>query len=108
MADRRYGFTPVFDDVVELIGTTGALVFGVVWRHCQMSKRRCSASVETMARLTGLGERTVRMYLGAMAQTDMLYCIREQRGQSPPWYLCGYTPDVTISKDESVTEIGRH
>jgi chromosomal replication initiation ATPase DnaA len=75
------GFTPVFDVIAgdEALGTTTALIFGVVWRHCQMKRGVCDASVPTLATLTGLSEKTVRRHLAALCTKG---------------YLTDLTPDV--------------
>ncbi len=43
------GFTPVPDVLVKRYGHMTALVFGMVWRYCQMKDRVCRASLERMA-----------------------------------------------------------
>lgn len=75
------GFTPVFDVVAgdESLGTTNALIFGVVWRHCQMKRGVCDASVPTLAELTGVCEKTVRRHLATLCTKG---------------YLIDLTPDV--------------
>lgn len=43
------GFTPVIDGVLDELGSDAALVFGVIWRYCQMGSGVCYASLETIA-----------------------------------------------------------
>lgn len=74
-----YGYTPIFDVVANRLGTMPALVFGVVWRHCQMSRGVCTASVARLAGLTGVSEKTIRRYLTDLCQNG---------------YLIDKTPDI--------------
>lgn len=43
------GWTPVIDTVVEACGPIAALVFGRVWRYCQMTDGVCYASQDRIA-----------------------------------------------------------
>lgn len=67
-----YGYTPVFDVVATRLGTMTALVFGVVWRHCQMKLGVCTAGVPRLADLTGIAEKTVRRHLTVLCEADYL------------------------------------
>ncbi len=67
-----YGYTPVFDVVATRLGTMTALVFGVVWRHCQMRLGICTAGVPRLAGLTGVNERTVRRHLAELCESGYL------------------------------------
>ena len=68
------GFTPVIDDLVldPEIGVIGALVYGATWRMTQRGDRACSARIETIAQMVGLGTRTVRRYLKALSKRGWL------------------------------------
>lgn len=94
MIERGDGFTPLFDDVVQKAGTTGAIVFGVIQRHCEMRHGYCHASVETMAELTGLGRSTIRKHIRLLEQEEMIRCIMPFSIHTPPGYVCTYTPNV--------------
>lgn len=67
-----YGYTPIFDVVATRLGTMTALVFGVVWRHCQMRLGVCTAGVPRLADLTGIAEKTVRRHLAVLCEADYL------------------------------------
>lgn len=67
-----YGYTPIFDVVATRLGTMTALVFGVVWRHCQMKLKVCTASVARLADLTGIAEKTIRRHLAVLVEAGYL------------------------------------
>lgn len=67
-----YGYTPIFDVVATRLGTMTALVFGVVWRHCQMRLGVCTAGVPRLADLTGIAEKTVRRHLAVLVENGYL------------------------------------
>lgn len=74
---RADGFTPLFDSVVRELGTIAAVVYGVVWRHCQMRRQVCDASQGTMATLTGMAERTIRKWLSVLVETGYIVDITD-------------------------------
>jgi len=53
------GWTPVIDSIVEQHGYMTALVFGAIWRFCQMRNNECTASHDTLAALIGVDRRTI-------------------------------------------------
>ena len=54
------GFTPVIDTIVDELGFICANVFGVIWRYCQMSDGKCTASQSRIAEKLGLSVSTVK------------------------------------------------
>ncbi len=66
------GFTMTFDVLADRYDALTALVFGVVWRHCQMRKHVCTASVERMAKLIGVSENTVRRRLKVLVDDGFI------------------------------------
>jgi hypothetical protein len=66
------GFTPVIDSVAAEVGPIGALVFGRVWRFCQMKDGVCQASVETIADGIFLGRTAVKDHLKALVEHGFL------------------------------------
>lgn len=66
------GFTPVIDWMARDFGTNRALVFGRVWRYCQMRDGVCNASINTLAENTGLDEATIRRHLHELAAGGFL------------------------------------
>lgn len=84
---RADGFTPVFDEVVRDVGTVGAVVFGVVYRHCRMRYGRCFASVPTMAKLTGLSRQTLDRWLPELCKRGWLRCTNPEATGVPHEYV---------------------
>lgn len=66
------GWTPVVDVVVADVGETAALVYGRVWRYCQMRDGVCRASVERMAGEVGRSVKTVRRCLKLLCRRGYL------------------------------------
>jgi len=68
-------YTPVFDSLVRELGLSSALVYGVIWRYCQMRENVCRASLGTMAARAGMSRRTVirqvKMLVGRGYITDL-------------------------------------
>lgn len=84
--------TIVYDEIVEDLDIQAALVFGVVWRHENMSHGYCHASIETMACLTGLGERTVQYRLRLLEERGYIMRIGAAFRWTPAGYKVTYTP----------------
>jgi DNA-binding Lrp family transcriptional regulator len=57
------GFTPVIDSVVQDVGVTTAVVFGKVWRYCQMSDGVCKASQGRLAEDLNMSVRSVTAHI---------------------------------------------
>ena len=76
------GFTPVFDELVanEDIGNEGALVFGRMWRYCQMRDGVCRASTRTIAEGVGLSQATVSRRIAALIEHGYLVDTTPDRG----------------------------
>jgi hypothetical protein len=53
------GFTPVIDGIVQRLGIIPALVFGRMWRYCQMKDGVCSASQVRVGVDLGLSRSTI-------------------------------------------------
>ena len=60
------GFTPVIDALVEELDLMPAIIYGVVWRYCQMEDRVCRASLETIASRVGISRKTVERHIKAL------------------------------------------
>ena len=54
------GFTPAIDTIVDELGFMCAGVFGVIWRYCQMSDGKCTASQSRLAEKLGVNVRTIQ------------------------------------------------
>lgn len=73
------GFTPVIDGLVQELGLMSAVIFGRVWRYCQMEDGVCRASLEKIGDSIGVDRVTVLRHIKDLCD----------RG-----YLEDLTPDV--------------
>ena len=77
MADRTFlnqvkGFTPVIDVLAKELGTMTALVYGIVWRYCQMEDKVCRASKDTIAAHANIDAKTVQRHLHKLVERGYL------------------------------------
>lgn len=58
----KFNFTPAPDEIVqdERLGYIHALVYGMIFRYCQMHKSFCEAGIAAIAKRLCMSERTVR------------------------------------------------
>jgi len=106
MTDRKDGFTPVFDDVAQKVGLNVAVVFGCVWRHCQMRHGTCHASLETMSGLLNVSKRTVQKHLDTLENRGFIYKASQATWYIPPTYICIYEPSVTRVEEIAILSAG--
>lgn len=66
------GFIPVIDAIVQDVGLIQAVVYGRVWRYCQMDDGICRASLQTIADNIGLSYRTVLNHIKALCAAGYL------------------------------------
>ena len=66
------GYTPVIDHLITEFGYLTALVFGVIWRYCQMENGECTASQSTMAGLLGIKRQTFMRHADLLAESGYL------------------------------------
>lgn len=66
------GFTPVIDAVLNDTSLITAVVFGRVWRFCQMKDGICNASLETIAQSIGLGRSAVMEHAKILVEKGYL------------------------------------
>jgi DnaD/phage-associated family protein len=67
------GATPVPDALVQEYGYITALVWGRVWRYCQMIDGVCRASTELIAGELGMSSRTIIRHLEILCDGGHLY-----------------------------------
>jgi hypothetical protein len=60
------GWTPIIDSMVRDVGLTTAIVFGKMWRYCQMVNCVCEASQEKIASELGISRATVNKHIEAL------------------------------------------
>ena len=88
MSNSKPNYTPVFDDLIPIFGTMGALVYGVIWRYCQMRDGACHATHETLAQELGIGESTVRRHVENLRDAQYLAVIFDKANASN-WIILG-------------------
>ncbi len=72
MPDPAEVFTPLSRCIARECGSTAAVVWGVVWRYCQMPGGLCWASQATIAREAGLRRETVNRQLRRLVEAGYL------------------------------------
>lgn len=66
------GFTPVIDTVVEETSLMSAVVFGRIWRFCQMEDGVCKASLEKISEGIGIDRTTVMRHAKILVEAGFL------------------------------------
>jgi len=80
------GFTPVIDILAQELGVGPALVYGIVWRYCQMEDRVCYASRETIAAHAGISIKTVNRHLKTLCGAGYLKDLTPDLKHKPHTY----------------------
>ena len=64
------GFSPAPDAICQdkELGPIAAVVFGKVWRYCQMSDRVCCASLDRIAQECGISRNTALLYVKKLCE----------------------------------------
>ena len=82
------GFTPAIDTIVDELGFMCAGVFGVIWRYCQMSDGKCTASQSRLAEKLGVNVRTIQRCAEKLVTADYLRVI-VKKGVGVEYYDTG-------------------
>ena len=77
---NRPQFTPVFDEIRDALGMNAALVFGAVWRFCQMGTGTCTASQDTIAARCCMKRATANRAIAALVGAGYLTKTRTYNG----------------------------
>jgi hypothetical protein len=85
------GYTPVFDWAVHDFGPTGALVYGAIWRYCQMREGKCWASYSTLGEQLRLSKRTVMRYVNALRSAGKIVDLTPDRNGTVHEYVLPVT-----------------
>lgn len=67
------GFTPAPDVLIRDYGYITALVWGKIWRYCQMSDGVCRASLDRLAAELGMSDNTIMRHLKPLCDDGYLY-----------------------------------
>lgn len=79
-------FTPVFDAVTAKVGPMAALVYGRVWRYCQMADHVCRASQERIAADLGVSRKFVNEQLARLVEAGYLIDLSPEVRNRPHVY----------------------
>jgi DNA-binding MarR family transcriptional regulator len=66
------GFTPVIDVLAQELGLMRAVVYGAVWRYCQMENRVCTASLEKIAKRASISRSAVKRHIKELCKAGYL------------------------------------
>jgi len=66
------GFTPVIDVMVKDVGLIEAVIYGVVWRYCQLSDNVCAASLEKIGERAGVTGKTAQRHIKELCNNGYL------------------------------------
>jgi len=80
------GFTPVIDMVVADTSITTAVVFGRIWRFCQMEDGVCTASLEKIAKDIGMDRSTVMRHAKDLCENGYLKDLTPDMRYKPHTY----------------------
>jgi hypothetical protein len=67
------GFTPASDVLVERYSSTTAMVFGAVWRYCQMKDGVCYAALDKIAARAGYSYSTTLRHIKLLCEEGYLF-----------------------------------
>jgi DNA-binding Lrp family transcriptional regulator len=98
------GFTPAPDHLIKLYGYVTALVWGRIWRYCQMSDGVCRAKLETIANELGMSERTIIRHVEPLVVDGFLKDITPDLKNRPHIYADTGKLRIKISVETTVTE----
>jgi DNA-binding Lrp family transcriptional regulator len=80
------GFTPVIDTVVADTDLVSAVVFGRIWRFCQMKDGICNASLETIAEDIGMDRASVMRHAKKLVDAGYLKDLTPELRNHPHTY----------------------
>lgn len=80
------GFTPVIDILANELGLMAAVVYGIVWRYCQMEDKVCTASRERIAEHANISSKTVERHLKELCKAGYLEDLTPEKRHRPHIY----------------------
>lgn len=98
------GFTPAPDALIQQYGYMTALVWGRVWRYCQMSDGVCRAKLETIAGELGMSDRTIMRHIDPLVNDGYLADLTPDLKNRPHIYADTGKMRIKISIEATVTE----
>ena len=98
------GVTPAPDVLVNQYGYVTALVWGRVWRHCQMYDGVCRAAIDTIATSLGMSGRTIIRHLDDLCRDGYLFYMTPDLRNKPHLYADTGKIKVRVSFEIGMTE----
>jgi DNA-binding MarR family transcriptional regulator len=65
-------FTPYFDTLAPEVGQVSTLVFGAIWRYCQMTDNVCKATLQTIADRLSVNRITIIRAIQVLITADLI------------------------------------
>jgi DNA-binding Lrp family transcriptional regulator len=81
------GWTPVIDTIVEGLDLLSSVVFGRVWRYCQMEDGVCRATVDRIADGCGLSRKTVERRIEILCEKGYIKDLTPNLKNRPHTYM---------------------
>lgn len=104
------GFTPIIDAVVTELGLMPAVIFGRIWRYCQMDDQVCKASLETIGDSIGVDKATVMRHAKALCDAGYLKDLSPDLRNRPHVYVDTGKAGIAVSfsgvAQRNVEEVG--
>ncbi len=91
------GFTPIIDAIVQELGLMSAVVFGRIWRYCQMEDQVCKASLETIGDGIGVDRATVMRHAKELCEAGYLKDLTPDLRNRPHVYADTGKAGLTVS-----------
>lgn len=78
------GFSPAPDEITKKLGSTAGVVFGKIWRYCQMEHGQCEVSLERIGKELGLSWNTVSEAVDKLCNQENAYLEKIETGIGKP------------------------
>lgn len=80
-------FTPCPDVLIEKYSHTAAIIWGKIWRYCQMADGVCNASILRLARELGLTDKTILKHITALEEGGYVKDLTPTLRHAPHTYI---------------------
>lgn len=98
------GFTPCPDALIEKYSHTTALIWGKIWRYCQMPEDVCRAAIERIAKELGLSANTIAKHISLLEEGKYIKDTTPTIRNKPHIYVD--TGKLRLKISLAMTEIG--
>jgi len=99
------GWTPMIDKLIIEHGYMTSMIFGIIWRYCQMIDGVCTASKETLAKKLGVSRQTIITHANWLVKNGYLTVFNKEG--EPSTYRDTGKAGVSIRITGGVKEIDR-